>query len=103
MHNSDSAVKPIIGNKEIEKQVDAVYDAKYLSFTPWTSEQIISKIETPQIEAHLNDLYTAIAHNNTINEKVNALLYFESIIVNSNVSNRLINSAFMNLLVTMMK
>lgn len=38
-----------------------------------------------------------------MNEKINALLYFESIIVNSNVSNRLINSAFMNLLVTMMK
>jgi serine/threonine-protein kinase ULK4 len=38
-----------------------------------------------------------------MNEKVNSLLYFESIIVNSNVSNRLINSAFMNLLVKMMK
>ena len=44
-----------------------------------------------------------MAANTTMNEKVNALLYFESIIVNSNVSNRLINSAFMNLLVKMMK
>jgi len=26
IHNSDSAVKPIIGNKEIEKQVETVYD-----------------------------------------------------------------------------
>ena len=34
---------------------------------------------------------------------MNALLYFEGIIVNSNVSNRLINSAFMNLLVRMLK
>lgn len=38
-----------------------------------------------------------------MNEKTNILLYFESIIVNSNVSNKLINSAFMNLLVKMMK
>ena len=39
----------------------------------------------------------------TVNEKLNALSYFESIIINSNVSNRLINSAFMNLLVKMLK
>jgi hypothetical protein len=38
MHNSDTAVKPIIGNKEIEKQVETVYEAQYLSFTPWNSE-----------------------------------------------------------------
>ncbi len=38
-----------------------------------------------------------------MNEKTNVLLYFESIILNSNVANRLINSAFMNLLVRMMK
>jgi serine/threonine-protein kinase ULK4 len=44
-----------------------------------------------------------MASNTTMNEKINALLYFESIIVNSNVSNRLINSAFMALLVKMMK
>ena len=33
-----------------------------------------------------------------MNEKLNALNYFETIIRNSNVSNRLVNSAFMNLL-----
>lgn len=44
-----------------------------------------------------------MASNNTLNEKVNAILYFESIIVNSTVANRLINSAFMSLLARMMK
>jgi serine/threonine-protein kinase ULK4 len=44
-----------------------------------------------------------MASNNTLNEKVNAILYFESIIVNSTVANRLINSAFMDLLARMMK
>jgi serine/threonine-protein kinase ULK4 len=39
----------------------------------------------------------------TPNEKVNALLYFESIVVSSTVSNRLINSAFMGVLVKMLK
>jgi serine/threonine-protein kinase ULK4 len=56
-------------------------------------------IDSPQIEAHLQDIYTALASNVTINEKLNALIYFESIIDNANVSNRLINSAFVSLLV----
>jgi hypothetical protein len=47
MHNSDTAVKPIIGNKEIEKQVDPIFDVSQLSFQPWNSEQILQKIETP--------------------------------------------------------
>jgi serine/threonine-protein kinase ULK4 len=103
IHNSDTAVKPIIGNKEIEKAIEPQYNAQYLNFEPWSAEQIISKIETQQIETHLSDVYSCLASNTTMNEKINALLYFESIIVNSNVSNRLINSAFMNLLVRMMK
>jgi len=74
-----------------------------LTFEPWNAEQIVSKIDTTTIESHLSDVYNSMATNTTMNEKVNALLYFESIIVNSNVSNRLINSAFMNLLVKMMK
>lgn len=36
-------------------------------------------------------------------EKVAVLLYFESIIINSQISNRLINSVFMTLLVRMLK
>ena len=63
----------------------------------------MQKIDSTQIESHLSDVYNSMANNTTMNEKINALLYFESIIVNSNVSNRLINSAFMNLLVKMMK
>lgn len=51
----------------------------------------------------MSDVYAAMANNATVNEKLNALSYFESIIINSNVSNRLINSAFMNLLVKMLK
>ena len=47
MHNSDTAVKPIIGNKEIEKIVETVYDASQLSFEPWSPDLILQKIETP--------------------------------------------------------
>ena len=48
-------------------------------------------------------MYAALQSNVIVNEKLNALNYFESIIINSNVSNRLINSAFMSLLVKMLR
>ena len=44
-----------------------------------------------------------MASNVTINEKLNALIYFESIIDNSTISNSLINSAFVPLLVKLLK
>lgn len=59
-------------------------------------------IDQPQIESHLNELYNGLLSGSP-NEKVNALLYFESIVVSSTVSNRLINSAFMGALVKMLK
>ena len=98
IHQSDTAVKPIVGNKEIERIQDQPLNASYLNFTPWSSDEVIEKINSTQIESHLSDVYNSIASNTTINEKISTLQYFESIIVNSNVSNSLINSAFMSLL-----
>ena len=104
IHNSDNQVKPIIGNKEIEKVQEVSFNPENLTFQPWEAERITAKIDSQEIETHLGDVYQALAaSNSTINEKLNALFYFESIIINSNVSNRLINSAFMNLLVKMLK
>jgi|TARA_B110001450_G_scaffold226088_1_gene224661 serine/threonine-protein kinase ULK4 len=44
-----------------------------------------------------------MAASGTVNDKLNVLVYFEAIILNSNVANRLINSAFMNLLTKLLK
>ena len=103
IHNSDTAVKPIVGNKEIERIQESTYNVQHLKFVPWTSDEVIAKINTTQIESHLSDVYTSIASNTTINEKISTLQYFESIIVNSNVSNSLINSVFMALLKKMLE
>ena len=43
MHNSDTAVKPIIGNKEIERLTaaeDLRLDETLLPFKPWASDLI---------------------------------------------------------------
>lgn len=104
IHNSDTWVKPIIGNKDLEKELalPEVNEAS-LAFKPWGVDRVSALIDQPQIEGHFQEIYAAMAGQATINEKLNALVYFESIIVNSNVSNRLINSAFVALLVKMLR
>lgn len=97
-------MKPIIGNKDIEKtQSECVYDPDLLQFQPWSKEDIEAQIEQASIETHLSDVYNAMARAGTVNDKLNTLTYFESIILNSNVANRLINSAFMSLLMKLLK
>lgn len=103
IHNSDTAVKPIIGNKDIEKATELVFNASQLPFQAMNSDQVSATIETPAIEGHLHEVYNAMASSGTVNDKLNVLIYFESIILNSNVANRLINSAFMGLLMKLLK
>lgn len=103
IHNTDTAVKPIVGNTEIEIIQEPTFNSEFLKFQPWSSDEVIVKINTTQIESHLRDVYESIASSPDTNEKINALKYFESIIVNSNVSNHLINSAFMVLLKTILE
>lgn len=102
IHHSDTAVKPIIGNKEIEKTQEPVYKPDYLTFTPWTSEEFEKKIETTEIQGFMSEIYSAIVSNTNLTEKVHALSYFETLINNSNVANTLINSAFLTLFVHIM-
>lgn len=104
IHNTDTAVKPIIGNKDIEKVVnDLNYNEATLPFVAWNKEDIENKIEQPEIEQHLSEVYNVMAKAGTVQEKVNILVYFESIILNSAVANRLINSAFMTLLMKLLR
>jgi serine/threonine-protein kinase ULK4 len=94
IHNSDTAVKPIIGNKEIEKTQEITFKPSNLPFESWSPEQVAEKIETVEIESHLHDVYNAMAASGTVNDKLNVLIYFELIIL---------NSAFMNLLIKLLK
>ena len=72
----------VIFNKEIEKIQEVSFNPDNLTFQPWDHEQIIAKIDSTEIETHLGDVYQALAaSNSTINEKLNALFYFESIII----------------------
>jgi len=103
-HTSDTIVKPITGNKEIEKIQETVYNRELLPFNAWALDDVVAGIETPQVESHLADIYGYLGSNtNNVIDKINVLNYFETVVQNSNVSNRLVNSAFMNLLVKLLK
>lgn len=104
IHNSDTWVRPIIGNPDIEKEVPLPpLLVNNLDFEPWPVHKIAELIDTPEIDSHMTEIYKSLAGPVTINQKQNALIYFESIIVNSNVSNRLINSMFVSMLVRMLQ
>jgi len=80
-----------------------VFNAQLLPFASWTAEEVSAKIESMEVENHLHEVYCAMGASSTVNDKLNVLVYFESIILNSNVANRLINSAFMSMLMKLLK
>ena len=97
LHATDTQVKPIIGD-EIEELPELEYKRELLNFNILTPDEVKDDIDSPGIESFLTEIYTAIASNGTTKEKINVLTYFESLIKSSNTANRLINSAFVILL-----
>lgn len=81
---------------------EPVYKPDYLTFSPWKPEEFDRKIETNEIQGFMSEIYQAIVSNTNLTERVHALSYFESLIINSNVANTLINSAFLTLFVHIM-
>ncbi len=103
-HTSDTVVKPITGNKEIEKPIESAFTKDQLPFPALLADDVIKGVDSPQVENHLAEIYNYTASNTpNVLDKLNALNYFETIIQNSGVANRLVNSAFMNLLVKLAK
>ena len=87
MHSTDTQVKPIIGNKDIEKISDLVYNKENLKFETISIEALTKNIEEnsgkDSDEASIETLMNAITQPGTVTEKLNVLTYFESLIVNS--------------------
>ena len=101
VHQSDITVKPIVGNRDIERS-ESVANLTNLPIRMWTTDEITSRCDRPEFEAHLNEIYTAI-EGSQINDRVNILNYFEQTIINSNIANRVINSLFVGLLLKLLK
>ena len=101
-HTSDFTVKPIIGNREMEKASDLAFVTHNLGLTPWSSEDILANSENTSLEKHFSEIYAALTSQGTSADKTNLLTYFEGIIINAAVANKLINSAFIGVFIKLL-
>jgi serine/threonine-protein kinase ULK4 len=101
-HPSDSAVKPIVANRRIERLPDLTWDAKSLPFEPLSLQQMLN-CDQGELEAFLTHIYRTIASSAPVKDKVNVLSYFESLCSDTNAANVLINSSLTVLFVRMLR
>ena len=101
-HASDLSVRPIVGNRRIEKIMDPRYDRQGLPFTPLTLQHMLSSSQ-PELEAFLTKVYRSVSGQTPISEKVNTLTYFETLCSDTASANILVNSSLMVLFVSKLK
>ena len=61
IHSSDNVVKPITGNREIEKIPDTTFAKENLPFTLYKPDDVFKHIDSSQIENHLLDIYNYLS------------------------------------------
>ena len=83
-HSSDTAVKPIIGNREIERAGSAHEQAvikESLPFQYIQPDEINKNIDSEYIEQHFEKIYNTLSSSNiSQNDKLNIVNYFEQIV-----------------------
>ncbi|GLC54130.1 hypothetical protein PLESTB_000827100 [Pleodorina starrii] len=101
-HASDTAVKPIVANRRIERLPEPRYDATGWTFKPLTLAEMQSADQV-ELEAFLTHIYRAIASAAPLKDKVNVLSYFETLCGDTNAANVLINSSLTILFIRMLR
>ena len=109
VHNSDKNIKPIIGNKIIEAVRQPIkYDEKLIPFKPIykidkIKELLLIEDSFDELEKYIKLLYLNLIEFNQKNkydELLNLLNYFETIILSKEISNNIINTAFVKLFIS---
>jgi serine/threonine-protein kinase ULK4 len=101
-HPSDSAVKPIVANRRIERLAEPSWDAASLPFAPLTLQGMLD-CDQAELERFLTQVYRTIASSAAVKQKVNLLAYFESLCSDTAAANVLINSSLTVLFVRMLR
>ncbi|GFR42705.1 hypothetical protein Agub_g3628 [Astrephomene gubernaculifera] len=101
-HPSDTAVKPIVANRRIERLPEPRYDPGSLPFKPWSLKEMLGA-DQPDLEVFLTHIYRAIGSAAPLKDKVNVLSYFETLCVDTNAANVLINSSLTMLFIRMLR
>ena len=71
--------------------------------TPWTYVQDLLRADHKDLEAFLTHIYRAIASAAPLKDKVNVLSYFETLCMDNNAANSLINSSLTILFIRMLR
>ena len=109
VHNSDKNIKPIIGNKIIEPVRQPIkYDEKLIPFKPIykidkIKELLLAEDSFDELEKYIKLLYLNLIEfnqKNKFDELLNLLNYFETIILSKEISNNIINTAFVKLFIS---
>uniref|UniRef100_A0A7S0HXU4 Protein kinase domain-containing protein n=1 Tax=Hanusia phi TaxID=3032 RepID=A0A7S0HXU4_9CRYP len=87
----DLQVRPIIGNKKIEKMPSLSFDEKSIPFQPMSDDEICS-IDDEQFSKHLAEVHRALGDKTPISSKVSVLTYLENLSSNAAVSDSVLNS-----------
>ena len=101
-HPSDLVVKPIVGNRRIEKQHDVSWDISMLPFEALSLQEMLG-LDQDTLESFLSQIYKSIVASPSVSEKLNVLLYFEGLCKSSGSANILINSSLMHMFVTRLR
>ena len=101
-HPSDSVVKPIVGNRRVERVLDPKWEPASLPFRPFSLQEVLLASATT-LEPFLQQIYAALASSSASADKINVLSYFESLCGDPGSANVLINSSLLPLFVRLLR
>ena len=106
LHQTDRIIRPIIGNKAIEENQVSTYNRGTLSFIPWRKdalkEMMANDTDLKNVENYLYNIYTSLeeyAKKKEYEKLINLLKYFETLAFDRDISNNLINTSFIQILI----
>ena len=104
LHNSDKIIKPIIGNKIIETLPQTTYNKIKIPLQIWKTEKIKEYLKSNNfkpVENYLLGIYSLMENyyyaNGNEENLLNILNYFETIIQDKEIANKIINTSFITL------
>jgi len=110
IHQTDRIIKPIIGNKNIEDIALTSYYKSKLPFNPWKKdvlkEMMNSEKDLKNVENYLYEIYSFLeqyASKKDIDNLLNILKYFETIVYDRELANNLINTSFIQQFISFLK
>ena len=57
-------MKPLVGNKDIERQPEVLFQTSKLPFRTMPADEVIRKIGEPHVETHFSQIYDSLVNSN---------------------------------------